>query len=142
MTQLPPWTSHQFEQYVQIATAKMVQEGVLNTRNGVQPRFHHNQATNGVQPRFHHNQATRTDRGGWSIGLTVDLSPIGLPIATTMSAFTQPDGSVSWSLGEALIRSLPGEWTPEEAGEGLSKHMLRAAYRRSIEPGRSDGRAR
>lgn len=127
MTALPPWTLPQFEQYVEIALETMAKEGVVR-------------ADAGGKPLWERRGIRQGDDGSLSFELSADLSAIGLPSAVRMAATTQPGGNVAWSLGGKPVVTIPGEWTPEEAGEGITGNRLTAAYRQ--QPGRSGGRGR
>ena len=129
MRNWPPWNQTQFEQYVTIALHAMARGGVV----AVDPSG---------QPSYRPQPTTRTVEGSLRIEMTAVLSAMGLSSTVPVSATTQANGSVTWMLNCVPIRTIPAEWTPEEAGEGLSENLLRAVHCRSEEIGQAGGRGR
>jgi hypothetical protein len=116
MTNLPPWTLPLLETYVEIALSKMGESrDVMTDAAG--------------QPDFTIRKAGRTAEGRCRIDLVADLSGIGMPTNAPLSIIAEPNGPVSWFLGDMLIAALPGDWMPEEAGEALDMDKLLAAHR-------------
>jgi hypothetical protein len=129
MTDLPPWTLPQFEEYVDIALESMAKQGAVRAdANG--------------QPICKRRPAGQTEDGTLWVAITADLSASGLPSEVPITASTHGSGPVVWSLGNVPIATIPSEWMPEEAGEAIGQNRLRAAYQRWARSGRVGERAR
>jgi hypothetical protein len=124
MTALPAWTLPQFRQYVEIALEQMGRNRDVRTDDA-------------GNPVYRMRGARHTAEGKLRIDLTADLSGIGMPTNAPITAMTEGAGPVSWFLGDTLIATIPGDWTPEEAGEALDMDKLLVAHRRWV--GRSSG---
>jgi hypothetical protein len=129
MTNLPPWTLAQFEQYVDIALETMAKHRVVSVD------AHGN-------PIWQRGKAVQADDGSLKVELTANFSKSGLPASVPITASTQGAGPVTWSMGGVPIATIPGEWMPEEAGEAIGKHQLRAAYGTWARSGRVGEQAR
>lgn len=124
----PFWTQRQFEQYVEIALATMAKAGILRT--------------DAERPALSQAQCVRWENSGaLQLELAADFTPVGLPSALPISARTVGDTAVVWTLGDVPLATIPAEWTPEEAGEALTRERVRAAYRQCFGRG-SAGRSR
>ena len=117
MTRLPPWTLTQLEDYLRIALSR------LSGADG-EP------IDAAEPPTLTIRRAGPVPGGRLRIDAEADLSGIGLPADTPLTVVAQPEGQVSWFLGKMHIATLPGDRTPEEAGEAIGGDKLTAAYRR------------
>lgn len=86
-------------------------------------------ADEGGQPLRHGKRTWRAEDGSACIELTADFSPIGLPSAVPITVRTQDDTAVEWSLGRVRVATIPAEFTPEEAGDAITRARVTAAYR-------------